>query len=217
MGSSSVTPVHLRPTWRGWLHTVAFVVAIPAGVLLIVFADGVAGTVGASIYIAGVLLGFGTSAGYHRLARTERTQRIMQRMDHSTIFVLIAGTYTPVCLVGLPRAWGIPLLCVVWTLALTGILLKQFAFDRVRVLQYALYPVLGWLIVVAGPVLWQRLTGAELAFLVAGGLLYTVGFPVLLLEKPDPWPRTFGYHEVWHSMTVLAGVCHFATVTLLVA
>lgn len=217
MGSSSVTPVHLRPTWRGWLHTAAFFVAIPAGVLLIVFADGAAGTVGASIYIAGVLLGFGTSAGYHRLARTERTQRIMQRMDHSTIFVLIAGTYTPVCLVGLPRAWGIPLLCVVWALALTGILLKQFAFDRVRVLQYALYPVLGWLIVVAGPVLWQRLTGAELAFLVAGGLLYTVGFPVLLLEKPDPWPRTFGYHEVWHSMTVLAGVCHFATVTLLVA
>jgi len=217
MGSSSVTPVHLRPTWRGWLHTAAFFVAIPAGVLLIVFADGTAGTVGASIYIAGVLLGFGTSAGYHRLARTERAQRIMQRMDHSTIFVLIAGTYTPVCLVGLPRAWGIPLLCVVWALALTGIVLKQFAFDRVRVLQYALYPVLGWLIVVAGPVLWQRLTGAELAFLVAGGLLYTVGFPVLLLEKPDPWPRTFGYHEVWHSMTVLAGACHFATVTLLVA
>lgn len=112
---------------------------------------------------------------------------------------------------------GYPLLCVVWALALTGIVMKQFAFDRMKVLQYAIYPVLGWLIVVAGPVLWNRLSGAEMAFLIAGGLLYTIGFPVLLLEKPDPWPRTFGYHEVWHSMTVLAGACHFATITLLVA
>jgi hemolysin III len=210
------TPASERPSWRGWLHVAAFLAAIPGGVLLIVFAQGAAATTAASIYMAGLLLGFGTSATYHRLARSERMRRVMQRLDHSMIFVLIAATYTPVCLVALPRAWGIPLLCVAWTGAVLGILLKQFAFHRFRVLQYALYPILGWLVVAAGPVLVRSLTTPELVLLISGGLLYTVGIPVLVLERPNPWPRTFGYHEVWHSFTVLAGACHFATVGLLV-
>lgn len=216
MGSSSVTPVELRPTWRGWFHVAAFLLAIPGGVLLILGANGAAATVGASIYTAGILLGFGTSAAYHRLARSEQVQQIMQRMDHSMIFVLIAATYTPICLVGLPPAWGIPILCTVWAGAFLGIALKQFAFDRLKVLEYALYPLLGWIVVVAAPVLYDRLTTAQLVLLVAGGLLYTVGIPVLVRERPDPWPRTFGYHEIWHGFTVAAGACHFAVVALLV-
>jgi hemolysin III len=162
-------------------------------------------------------LGFGTSAGYHRLARREHTQLIMQRLDHSMIFVLIAGSYTPVCLLGLPRAWGIPLLCVVWTFAAVGIVIKQFAFEKLKVLEYALYPILGWILVVAAPVLLRSMTATELSFLLAGGLLYTVGIPVLVRERPNPWPRTFGYHEIWHGFTVAAGICHFATMGLLVA
>ena len=114
MSSSSITPAEERPTWRGWLHVGAFMLSIPAGVLLILAADHASARVAASIYAASLLLGFGTSAGYHRLARRERTQAIMQRLDHSMIFVLIAGSYTPVCLLGLPTSWGIPLLCVPW-------------------------------------------------------------------------------------------------------
>ncbi|MEN9644642.1 MAG: hypothetical protein RL238_1311 [Actinomycetota bacterium] len=216
MPSSSVTPAHERPSWRGWMHVAAFALAIPGGILLIVLGRSAEAKVGATIYMASLLLGFGTSAGYHRLAKRERTQALMQRLDHSMIFVLIAGSYTPICLLGLPPAWGIPILCVVWLGAALGVVLKQVAFDRLRWLEIALYPILGWIVVVAMPALFDGLSTTELSLLFAGGLLYTVGIPVLVLERPDPWPRTFGYHEVWHTFTVAAASCHFATITLLV-
>ena len=216
MSSSSVTPADERPLWRGWMHVAAFVLAIPGGTLLIIAANGAAATVAASIYAAGLLLGFGTSAGYHRLAVRPRTQAIMQRLDHSMIFVLIAGSYTPICLLGLPTSWGIPLLCVVWAGAAVGILLKQFAFERLRILEYALYPILGWIVVIAAPQLMRGMSATALALLLAGGVLYTVGIPVLARERPNPWPRTFGYHEIWHTFTVAAGACHFVTIGLLV-
>jgi len=216
MASPSFTLPADRPTWRGWIHAVAFFAAIPGGVLLIVAAQSAAAVVGASVYTAGLLLGFGTSAAYHRLAHTPRALTIMQRLDHSMIFVLIAATYTPVCLLAMPSAWGIPILCVAWTGALLGVVMKQFAFQRLAFLEYALYPLLGWIIVIAAPVLIDRLTTAELVLLCAGGLLYTAGIPVLVRERPNPWPRTFGYHEIWHSFTVCAGACHFATVGMLV-
>jgi hemolysin III len=206
-----------RPTWRGWLHAGAFAAAIPAGLYLVFVAQHTSARVAAAIYGASVLLGFGTSAAYHRLARSERAQRIMQRMDHSMIYVLIAGSYTPVCLLAMPTAWGITMLCVVWTGALIGVFLKQFAFDRFRAVQYALYPILGWAAVISMPVLITGLSVTELLLLVAGGVIYTVGIPVLVRERPNPWPRTFGYHEVWHTCTVLAAMCHFALVGMLVA
>ena len=168
-----------------------------------------------AVYGAALLIGYGTSAGYHRLARSERATRIMQRLDHSTIFILIVGTYTPVCLLGLPRAWGIPLLSVVGVGALVGILAKQFAFSRLGWLEYALYPILGWAAIAAWPALVHSLSGLELTLIVAGGLLYTLGIPVLVVERPNPWPYTFGYHEIWHGATVAAGICHFAAVGLL--
>lgn len=198
------------------MHVVAFLLAIPGGVLLIVQANGASAIVAASIYSTSLLLGFGTSAGYHRLARQQRTQSIMQRLDHSMIFVLIAGSYTPICLLGLPAAWGIPLLCVVWTGAVIGILLKQLAFENLRILEYALYPILGWIVVIATPQLIRGMSATAVSLLLAGGVLYTVGIPVLARERPNPWPRTFGYHEIWHTFTVAAGACHFVTVGLLV-
>ncbi|MSV81687.1 MAG: hemolysin III family protein [Actinobacteria bacterium] len=216
MSSSSVTAAEDRPTWRGWMHVGAFALAIPGGLLLILVAHSATARVAACIYAASLLLGFGTSAGYHRLAKRPRTQAIMQRLDHSMIFVLIAGSYTPICLLGLPTAWGIPLLCVVWAGALAGILIKQFAFEKLKVLEYALYPILGWALVVATPALLSHMTALELSLLLAGGLLYTIGIPVLVRERPDPWPRTFGYHEIWHTFTVAAGACHFLTIGLLV-
>lgn len=194
----------------------AFVLAVPGGVLLILQANGPEATVAACIYSVSLVLGFGTSAGYHRLARRERTQTIMQRLDHSMIFVLIAGSYTPICLLGLPTAWGIPLLCVVWVGAAVGILLKQLAFERLKVLEYALYPILGWLLIIATPQLLRGMSATALALLLAGGVLYTVGIPILARERPNPWPGKFGYHEIWHSFTVAAGACHFITVGLLV-
>jgi hemolysin III len=169
------------------------------------------------VYVGALLAVFGTSAAYHRLAQSYRARSIMQRLDHSMIYFLIAGSYAPICLVALPRSWGIPLLSVVGGLAVLGVVVKLVAFSRLAWLSYALYPVMGWCAVAASPVIYRHLSPLELALVVAGGVAYTVGFPVLLLRRPDPLPDVFGYHEVWHSCTVVAAALHFGGMTSLVA
>jgi hemolysin III len=133
------------------------------------------------------------------------------------IYVLIAATYVPVCLLVLPRRWGVPLLVVVGIGAGGGVVVKLAFFQRAGRWPALLYMVLGWAAVVATPQLVSRLGVAPLAFLVAGGLAYTVGAVVFSRGRPDPAPRTFGYHEVWHGCTVLAALCHYAMVTLVLA
>lgn len=206
-----------RPSWRGVLHSWAFFAAIPAGVLLIVLAGGAAGRTAASIYAGTLLLVFGTSAAYHRLAHSLRARRIMQRLDHSMIYLLIAGTYAPLCLVALPLRWGIPMLASVTAIGVLGMVIKLSGVRRLQNLGYALYPIMGWAAVVAGPVLARSLTGLQFGLVIGGGLAYTVGFPILLLKRPDPWPRSFGYHEIWHGLTVLAAALHFGAVASVVA
>jgi hemolysin III len=212
--STAPTPSLLlpRPQWRGKLHSWAFFASIPAGIALIVMAQGAAATTGAAIYSATLLLLFGTSASYHRLAQSERARTIMQRLDHSMIYLLIAGTYVPLCLVAMPPGWGIPMLAVVGSLALLGMVLKLAFFHGARYVSYSLYIIMGWAAIVAGPVLVDHLSGLQLGLIVAGGIAYTVGFPVLITRRPNPWPTTFGYHEVWHLLTVVAAALHFAAV-----
>ena len=199
------------------MHAWAFFLTIPAGILLIAAADGIAATVGASIYVATLLALFGTSASYHRLAHSARAREVMQRLDHAAIYLLIAGTYVPLCLVALPRSWGIPMLVAVGALAVLGMVLKLAFFHGARYVSYALYIVMGWVAIVATPALIDNLTAPQLGLIVAGGVAYTVGFPVLLRRRPDPWPMTFGYHEVWHLLVVVAAGLHFAAVTDVVA
>ncbi len=206
-----------RPLWRGKLHVWAFFAAIPAGVLLVVAADGTAATVGAAIYTATLLALFGTSASYHRLAHSIRARQVMQRLDHSMIYLLIAGTYVPLCLVALPPAWGIPILVIVGGLAVLGMVLKLAWFHGARIVSYSLYIVMGWVAVIATPVLIDSLTALQLGLILGGGVAYTIGFPVLLKRRPDPWPTVFGYHEVWHLLTVVAAGLHFAAVSDVVA
>lgn len=206
-----------RPTWRGWLHAGAFFAAIPAGLVLVMLADTAAARTSAAIYAASLAMMFGTSAAYHRLARSETARRRMQRADHSTIFLLIAGTYVPITMVVMPPRWGIPILALIATLAVTGIVLKTLVFDRVKWLASALYPVMGWIAVITVPVLLDELTPFQLGFVVAGGLVYSLGIPVLFLRRPDPWPTTFGYHEVWHTFVVVAAGLHFIAVTSILA
>lgn len=213
----TVSDVLDLPTWRGRAHAVCFFASVPAGLALILVASSATARVAASIYAATLLAVFGTSAAYHRLARTPRARAIMQRLDHSMIYLLIAGTYVPVCLLALPPEWGIPLLTVVGVGAAAGVVLKLLAFHKVRWLGFALYPILGWAAVAATPVLANHLSTTQLLLIVAGGISYTVGFPVLLTKWPDPWPKVFGYHEVWHGFTVIAAVLHFSAVATLVA
>ncbi len=205
------------PLLRGWIHAGAFLLSIPLGVALLILARPAEARAAAAIYAATLVIGFGTSAAYHRLARGPAARTWMRRADHSTIYLLIAGTYTPICLLVLPPAWGVPVLAVVWVGAAVGVALKLFAFDHSSGVGWALYLILGWTAVVAAPVLFDHLTGLELALIIAGGILYTVGSLVLARRRPNPSPRIFGYHEVWHVFTVLAGLCHFAAVGLVVA
>lgn len=214
MSSGSIHQVF--PKFRGHLHTWVALLSVPAGIALILLSRSASARVGASIYAASVLALFSTSASYHRIARSVSARRIMQRLDHSMIFVLIAGTYTPVCLLAMPTSWGVPMLVVIWVGAIAGILLKVVAFERLAALHHAMYPMLGWAAVISLPVLLRRLNTVQLVCLVAGGLVYTLGVPVLIRRRPDPWPHIFGYHEVWHVFTVVASLFHFALVSTLV-
>lgn len=206
-----------RPVWRGRVHLLAAVVALPAVVALVLAADTASGRVAVGIYGLTLVGLFAVSATYHRLARTPMSVKWLRRADHSMIFLLIAGTYTPICLLALPPDWGIPLLVVVWAAALGGATLKMLRLGTGPGSSGSwLYLVLGWAAVVAAPVLVRSLDLVQLGLLAAGGVLYTVGAVVLGRRRPDPLPRHFGYHEVWHAMTVVAGACHFAAVALLV-
>ncbi len=207
-----------RPTWRGWLHVAAFLAVMPAGLYLLTASQSAASRVAVAIYWASLAGLFATSGSYHRLARSPRSVLWFRRADHSMIYVLIAGTYTPICLIVLPRVWGIPMLVVIWVAALAGIILKMVSMGARDQKSRGswLYIVMGWAAVVTLPVLVTHLNGVQLALLGIGGLLYTVGAVVLARHRPDPVPHHFGYHEVWHAMTVAAGGCHFALISTMV-
>jgi hemolysin III len=202
------------PLWRGRLHGWAFFLALPLGVVLLLVAERTGARVAVAVYAACLTVCFGVSAAYHRLALSPAARRRLRRLDHSLIFMLIAGTYTPVCLLALPRRWGIPLLVVVWAGAACGVTLKN-----VRGVEAAngLYLVLGWAALVASPAVIRHLSTTALALMITGGLAYTIGAVVLFRKRPDPWPTHFGYHEIWHACTVAASGCHFAMIFLLVA
>jgi hemolysin III len=205
-----------KPRLRGRLHQLAFFLSIPAGITLVALARGAEARVGAAVFAVSLSGLYGVSAAYHRGRWSARVHRVMRRLDHAMIYVLIAGSYTPVTLLALRPAWGITLLAVAWAGAAIGIVITVLRLERWPAAGHALYLVLGWLAIVAAPQLASSLTGPELALLIIGGVLYTVGAIVLGRGRPDPRPAVFGYHEVWHTFVVSASASHFALVLLLV-
>jgi hemolysin III len=207
--------VELKPSWRGWIHAATFPIAIAAGVVLIMVADGAAAKWASAVFMATSLLLFGNSALYHRFHWGPRTKAVLKRIDHANILLLIAGTYTPIAVLALPRDKGLLLLVLVWTGALLGILFRVFWINAPRWLYVALYLLLGWAAVMYMVDLFHA--SVPMMFLViAGGLLYTGGAIVYALKKPNPWPGHFGFHEIFHVCTVLAFLCHW-TACLLIA
>jgi len=204
-----------KPRFRGRIHQVAFFVSLPAGVVLILLANGPAATAVASVYAVSLAAVFGSSAVYHRGHWTERARRWLKRLDHSMIYVLIAASYTPVAALVLGGTWEAVLLSLIWAGAVVGVTMKMVRPDGLSVLSGTLYIVLGWLAILALPQLVREMTTAELVLLLAGGLLYTAGAIVFATRRPDPSPSIFGYHEVWHSFMVAAAACHYAMILLL--
>jgi len=204
---------HPSPLLRGRLHEVAFFVSIPAGLALILLAPGPKAVFGAAVYWVALMAQFGVSAAYHVGAWGERANARMQTLDHATIFVLIAGTYTPFCLMVLHGVQGIVVLSIVWAGAAVGIATKVYRTD-LHVLSGFLYLGLGWVAVIAFPALVRELSTTQLALMILGGAFYTGGALVLALHRPNPWPRTFGYHEVWHTATIAAAACLYTAILL---
>jgi hemolysin III len=204
-----------KPRFRGRIHQVAFFVSLPAGVVLILLANGPAAIAVASVYAVSLTAVFGSSAVYHRGHWTERARRWLKRLDHSMIYVLIAASYTPVAALVLGGTWEAVLLSLIWAGAVVGVTMKMARPDGLSIVSAALYMVLGWLAILALPQLAREMTTAELVLLLAGGLLYTAGAIVFATRRPDPSPTTFGYHEVWHSFMVAAAACHYAMILLL--
>jgi hemolysin III len=211
-----MTPPPPVPRHRGRLHQAAFVVSIPAGAALVAVASGALARTTAAVFALGLSGLYGVSAAYHRGRWSDRARRVMKRLDHSMIFVFIAASYTPVALLALRPEGGTGLVIAAWAGAALGVMMTVLRLERWHRIGFALYLVLGWLAVVALPRLVTALSGLELALLVAGGLLYTVGAVILATRRPDPRPEVFGYHEVWHTLVVAASSCHFVLVMQLV-
>ena len=204
-----------KPIWRGRIHQVAFFLSIPAGITLVVLADGWLATLATAIYAVSLTAVFGASAAYHRGNWSPKALRRMKRLDHSMIFILIAGSYTPIALLVLNQPWNVAILSMAWVGATIGVTLKLAHIDGFRILTSTLYIVLGWIAIIAFPQMVKGMDPLELVLAVAGGLLYTAGAIVFATHRPDPKPTVFGYHEVWHSFMTAAAACHFAMILLL--
>ncbi|MGH9066060.1 MAG: PAQR family membrane homeostasis protein TrhA [Acidimicrobiales bacterium] len=204
------------PRLRGWMHLGAALVTIPAGAALVAHASTSSAEAAIALYVTVLLVMFSVSASYHLIPMSARARYYMRRADHATIYVFIAAAYTPFCLLAVGGTLGSVVLGVVWAGAGAGVAVKLTSFDRLRPLCGGLYIVLGWLAVVTLPSALSVLTGSEVVLFVATGLAYTAGAAVLALRRPDPVPDTFGYHEVWHSLVVVASACYFLLIWALV-
>ncbi|WP_460856515.1 PAQR family membrane homeostasis protein TrhA [Nocardiopsis coralliicola] len=206
----------VKPKLRGWLHLGTAPLALAAGIVLIALAPtGPARAVSAVYALTSVLL-FSTSAVYHVGRWSKKAVAVLRRMDHANIYLIIAGTYTPFVALVLDGALRTAMMALIWGGALAGVLFKVFWVGAPRWLSTGLYLAIGWVAVLFIPDLVTGTHPATWILILAGGLLYSAGAVVYGLKRPDPAPRWFGFHEVFHSLTIAAYVCHYIAVSMVV-
>jgi hemolysin III len=206
----------IKPRLRGVLHEYAFFVSLACGAALVLAAGNGRARLAALIYAGAVSALLGTSALYHRVTWRPRARRWMRRLDHSMIFVLIAGTYTPVALLALKGALASTVLIVLWLGALGGMVFKLLWIDAPKWLFAVVYVALGLVTAAVFGELPAAIGWLGAAGLAAGGLLYVLGAIVYASERPNPWPKVFGYHEVFHSLVLAAAAMHYAVIAFAV-
>ena len=203
----------LKPRLRGVLHEAAFAVSLITGTALVCLAEGGRERSAAAVYAVSVALLFGTSAAYHRGTWNGRSYELMKRLDHSMIFILIAGTYTPFSLLLLEGTARWTVFSVIWTGALVGVVLRNVVRRPARWLFVGIYMLLGWVALGVLPQLHASGGLVVVVLLLVGGLFYSLGAIVYALRRPDPSPRWFGFHEVFHAFTLLAFATHYVAVS----
>ena len=204
--------VVVKPRLRGVSHQIAFYVAVCAGVVLIAATNSARSRIATTVYVVLLAAMLGVSASYHRIDWSPRSRTWWGRADHAMIFAFIAGTYTPVCLLGLDRATGNRLLALAWSSAGLGILRALLWPRPPRAISTALYIAVGWIVVAYFPEVWAAFDPVSLTLILLGGACFTIGAVVYATRRPDPVPAVFGYHEVFHALVLVACSCHFAAV-----
>ncbi|MEU3062317.1 hemolysin III family protein [Streptomyces subrutilus] len=203
-----------KPLLRGWLHLGMFPAVLVAGLVLMAFTDSTRARVACGVYILTACLLFGVSAVYHRGTWGPRGEAVLRRLDHANIFLIIAGTYTPLTVLLLPPSTGRTLLWAVWIAAGAGIAFRVFWVGAPRWLYTPCYIAMGWAAVFFLPDFLRAGGIAVLVLVVVGGLLYSVGGVVYGMKRPNPSPRFFGFHEVFHSLTLAAFAAHYVGISL---
>ncbi|TKR24212.1 hemolysin III family protein [Cellulomonas hominis] len=208
----------VKPRLRGWIHAGMFPLATVASIVLVALAPTTPLTIASAVFGLAAMLLFGTSAVYHRGTWSPRVAGILRRLDHTNIFLVISGTYTPLAVALLPASTARTLLIIVWVGALVGMLARVFWLGAPRWVYVPVYVALGWVAVWFLPAFGRAPNGGpEVVWLVSlGGLAYTIGAVVYGLKRPNPSPRWFGFHEVFHALTVVGFSCHYAAAALAV-
>ena len=203
-----------KPLMRGWLHLAMTPIALLAGLTLVVLAPTLPGRIGGAVWLLAAVELFGVSALYHRGTWGERTGVMLRRLDHANIFVFIAASYTPLALMLLSPPSRNTLLIVVWAAALAGVFFNLVWITSPRWLHTVLYLLMGWAALGWLGEFWVNASLPAFVLIALGGLVYTGGAVVYALKRPDPSPRYFGYHEIFHACTIVAAICHFIAIAM---
>ncbi|WP_435826109.1 PAQR family membrane homeostasis protein TrhA [Nocardiopsis alba] len=206
----------VKPRLRGWLHLGTAPLALAAGIVLVALSPTVPAMIAGAVYALSSVLLFSTSAIYHVGRWSPRAQRTLRRMDHSNIYLIIAGTYTPFIVLVLEGTLRVAMLSLVWGGAIAGVAFKLLWLNAPRWLSTSLYLAIGWVAVLFIPELVSGTHPATWILILVGGVLYSVGAVVYGLKRPDPAPRWFGFHEIFHSLTIAAFICHYIAVSFVV-
>lgn len=211
-----VDPLTIRPSWRGLIHRVGVALFVPLSAILVALAPTAGTRVAVVVYALGVTAMLGVSAIYHSGRLSPATVARFKRIDHTTILLAIAGSYTAISVLALPARPATTLVVFVWTAAVIGAVVRMVWLRAPYPVVAAVYVVVGWGALVEWSALVSALSGGQLALLLGGGLAYTAGAAVYALHRPNPWPATFGYHEVFHALVMVGVAAHYVTVLILV-
>lgn len=216
MTSSSAQKPKQKPLLRGYLHQEAFFIALGACALLVAKSSKSITLLAALVYSFGLLMMLGVSAVYHRVHWQPKPRALMKRLDHSAIFIQIAATFTPICLLALKDGDGLFLLKVIWTAAIAGILQAVFWVSAPKFVTALFYVIMGWQALPYVSDLAQALGTTKVFLIIAGGIVFTVGSLFYATKKPDLVPNVFGYHELFHLFTIIGAILHFIVIYQLI-